>query len=307
MQTILGSGGGAGTEITRELSNYTKDIRVVSRNPQKINETDQLIKADLTDPTQLDKAVEGSEIVYVTIAFEYKLKVWQEQWPRFMKNLIESCVRHNAKVVFVDNMYMYDPKYLSDMTEETPVNPVSKKGKVRAEVARMLTDAVEKKNVQAIIARAPDFYGPGVTGSMLYQSVYLNLLENKNPQWLGKLDVIHSFIYSKDIGKSVALLGNTRDAYNQVWHLPTTDQKLTNRHWVELMMNAMNKKKKIQTVSDWTINVLGVFVPILKELKDVGYQFKQDYFFNSSKFNKRFDFTPTTPERGIKETVSLNN
>jgi nucleoside-diphosphate-sugar epimerase len=307
MQTILGAGGGAGTEITRELSHYTKDIRVVSRNPKKVNETDQLLKADLTDPKQLDDAVKGSEIVYVTIAFEYKLKVWKEQWPKFMKNLINSCSRNDSKIVFIDNVYMYDPKYLSNMTEETPINPISEKGKVRAEVVRMLMDAVEKNKVEAIIARAPDFYGPGVIGSMLYQTVYLKLIKNKNPQWLGKLDVTHSFIYSRDIGKSVTLLGNTKDAYNQVWHLPTTDQKLTSRQWIELMMKAMNKQKKIKTMPDWMINMLGIFVPILKELQDVGYQFKQDYFFNSSKFNKRFDFTPTSPEEGMKEIVNERN
>lgn len=303
MQTILGAGGGAGTEITRELSNYTKDIRVVSRNPKKVNETDQLMKADLTDPAQLDKAVEGSEIVYVTIAFPYSIKVWRELWPKFMRNLIETCSKHKSKIVFVDNVYMYDPKYLSDMTEETPTNPISEKGKVRAEVARMLMDAVEKNKVEAIIARAPDFYGPGVIGSMLYQTVYLKLINNKNPQWLGKLDVIHNFIYSKDIGKAVALIGNTPDAYNQVWHLPTTDKKLTNRQWIELMMNAMSKQKKIQTMPEWMISLVGIFMPILKELQDVGYQFKQDYFFNSSKFNKRFNFTPISPEDGIREMV----
>lgn len=303
MQTILGAGGGAGTEITRELSNYTKEIRVVSRNPKKVNETDQLIKADLTDSKQLDEAVKGSDIVYVTIAFEYKLKVWKEQWPLFMKNLINSCSGHNSKIVFVDNVYMYDPRYLSNMTEETPMNPVSEKGKVREKVAEMLMDAVEKNKVEAIIARAPDFYGPGVLGSMLYQTVYLKLIKDKNPQWLGKLDVIHSFIYSKDIGKAVALLGNTPDAYNQVWHLPTTDQKLTNQQWIELMMKAMNKQKIIQAMPDWMISALGIFVPILKELNDVGYQFRQDYFFNSSKFNKRFNYTPISPEAGIKEMV----
>ena len=305
MQTILGAGGGAGTEITRELSNYTKEIRVVSRNPKKVNDIDQLFKADLTDPKQLDEAVKGSDVVYVTIAFQYNIKVWRELWPKFMKNLIEACSKHKTKIVFVDNVYMYDPKYLSEMTEETPINPVAEKGKVRAEVARMLMDAVEKNKVEAIIARAPDFYGPGVTGSMLYQSVYLNLLKNKNPQWLGRLEVIHSFIYSKDIGKSVALLGNTRDAYNQVWHLPTTDQKLRNRQWIELMMKAMNKQKNIQTMPDWMISISGIFVPILKELQDVGYQFKQNYFFNSSKFNKRFNFTPTTPDRGVGEIINL--
>lgn len=305
MQTILGAGGGAGTEITRELSNYTKEIRVVSRNPKKVNEIDQLMRADLTDPNQLDEAVKGSEVVYITIAFEYKLKVWKELWPMFMKNLVDSCSRHKSQIVFVDNMYMYDPKYLSDMTEETPINPVSEKGKVRAEVAGILMGAVEKNKVEAIIARAPDFYGPGVIGSMLYQTVYLKLLKDKNPQWLGKLDVIHSFIYSKDIGKAVALLGNTPNAFNQVWHLPTTNNKLTNRQWIELMMNAMNKQKKIQTMPEWMIGALGLFVPILKELQDVGYQFKQDYFFNSSKFNKRFNFTPTSPEGGIRETVDF--
>jgi nucleoside-diphosphate-sugar epimerase len=304
MQTILGAGGGAGTEITKQLFNYTKDIRLVSRNPKKVNETDQLMKADLTDPAQLDKAVEGSEIVYVTIAFPYNAKVWRQLWPTFMKSLIEVCSKHKTKIVFVDNVYLYDPKYLSDMTEETPINPVSEKGKVRAEVAKMLMNAVEKNKIEAIIARAPDFYGPGIIGSMLYQTVYQNLIKDKNPQWLGKLDVIHNFIYSKDIGKSVALLGNTRDAFNQVWHLPTTDKKLTNRQWIELMMKAMNKQMKIQTMPDWLINILGIFIPILKELQDVGYQFKQDYFFNSNKFNKRFNFTPASPEEGIREMVS---
>lgn len=303
MQAILGAGGGAGTEITRELSNYTKDIRVVSRNPKKVNETDQLMKADLTDPKQLDEAVKGSEIVYVTIAFPYSIKVWRELWPKFMKNLIDTCTKYKTKIVFVDNMYMYDPKYLSDMTEETPINPTSEKGKVRAEIANMLMNAVEKNKVEAIIARAPDFYGPNIIGSFLYQSVYLNLKKNKSPQWIGKLDVIHSYIFSKDIGKSVALLGNTPEAYNQVWHLPTTDKKLTNRQWIELMMNAMNKQKKIQTLPDWMVSLLGVFIPILKELQDVGYQLKQDYFFNSSKFNKRFNYSPISPEDGIRKMV----
>jgi len=259
----------------------------------------------LTDPKQLDEAVKGSDVVYVTIAFQYNIKVWRELWPKFMKNLIEACSKHKTKIVFVDNVYMYDPKYLSEMTEETPINPVAEKGKVRAEIATMLMDAMEKNKVEAIIARAPDFYGPGVTGSMLYQSVYLNLLKNKNPQWLGKLDVTHSFIYSKDIGKAVTLLGNTPGAFNQIWHLPTTDEKLTNRQWIELMMKAMNKQKKIQTMPDWMISLVGIFMPILKELQDVGYQFKQDYFFNSDKFNKRFNFTPTSPEMGIKETTNF--
>jgi len=303
MQTILGSGGDAGTQLAKQLINYTKDIRIVSRNPKKVNESDKLMKADLSNPELLEEAVNGSEIVYVTIGFEYKTKVWKEKWPKFMINLIESCKRHNSKIVFVDNIYMYDPDYLGNMTEETPIKPVSEKSRIRAEIFRILMTAFERKEVTALVARGADFYGPNVQGSLLTQSVYNNLLKNKNPQWIGKIDVLHSFTYSKDIGKSLAILGNTPEAYNQVWHLPTTDEKLTSRQWIELMMKEMNVQKKIRTIPTSMLGIIGLFVPILKELKDVSYQLDRDYFFNSSKFNKRFGFKPISSEEGIKEMI----
>jgi nucleoside-diphosphate-sugar epimerase len=246
-------------------------------------------------------------VVYATIAFDYKTSVWKAKWPSFMSNLIQSCIKHKAKIVFVDNMYMYDPGYLSNMTEETPINPVSEKGKIRAEIFRMLMSAVERKDVTALVARGADFYGPAVEKSVMTQAVYNNLLKDKNPQWLGKLDVIHNFTYSKDMGKALALLGNTEDAYNQVWHLPTTEQKLTSRQWIELMMKAMNKEKKIVSIPTSMMGFLGIFIPIIKELKDISYQLDRDYFFNSSKFNKRFNFTPTYPEIAIKEMLNWNN
>ncbi len=304
MQTILGAGGTTGIELAKQLINYTKDIRLVSRNPKKVNESDQLISADLSNPLKLDEAVKGSEIVYVCIAFDYKTAVWKESWPKFMKNLIQSCQKHSAKIVFVDNMYMYDANHLSNMIEETRINPVSEKGKIRAEIFQMLMTAVERKEVTALVARSADFYGPQVKNSALTISVYNNLLKDKSPQWLGKLDVVHNFTYSRDIGNALALLGNTPDAFNQVWHLPTYEGKLTSREWIELFMKAMNKQKKIQAVPIWAMGLLGVFIPVIKELKDVSYQLDRDYFFNSSKFNKRFNFIPTSPEEAVKEIVN---
>lgn len=306
MQTILGAGGSAGIELAKQLKNYTDNIRLVNRNPQKVNNIDRLMKADLSDPASLDEAVKRSEVVYVTIAFEYKTSVWKEKWPMFMSNLIQSCNKHNAKIVFVDNMYMYDVDHLSNMTEETPIKPISEKGKVRAEIFNMLMIAVERKEITALVARGADFYGPKVKGSYLTQTVMNNLLKDKNPQWLGKLDVIHSFTYSKDIGKALALLGNAPDAFNQVWHLPTYEGKLTSRQWIELFLKEMNMKKKIQSVPVWAMSLIGLFIPIIKELKDISYQLDRDYYFNSNKFNRRFNFTPTSPEEGVRKIVNAS-
>jgi len=37
MQVILGAGGTIGKDLAKELINYTPKVRLVSRNPQKIN------------------------------------------------------------------------------------------------------------------------------------------------------------------------------------------------------------------------------------------------------------------------------
>ena len=157
MQTILGAGGAIGVELAKALPEYTSEIRLVSRNPEKVNKTDKLFPADLTDPQQVDKAVKGSEIVYVTVGFPYDIKVWRRVWVPFIQSVIDACKKHNAKLVFFDNVYMYDPTYMGNMTEDTPYRPVSKKGEIRKEVAEAIMKAVDEGSLTALIARSADF------------------------------------------------------------------------------------------------------------------------------------------------------
>ncbi|MDA0713870.1 MAG: NAD(P)H-binding protein [Bacteroidetes bacterium] len=119
MQTILGSGGAIGRELAKALTDFTKDIRLVSRKPVKVNPDDHLHPADLTDAAAVRRAVEGSEVVYVTVGFPYSKKVWKETWPPFIKSVIDACKAEGCKLVFFDNIYMYDPDHLDGMTEET--------------------------------------------------------------------------------------------------------------------------------------------------------------------------------------------
>src|ERR1019366_3675310 len=100
MQTILGAGGAIGVELAKVLPAYTNDIRLVSRNPKKINPTDTLFPADVTNRIQVFKAVEGSEIVYLTVGLDYSAKVWKQNWPPLMQNVVEACLHHNPRLVF---------------------------------------------------------------------------------------------------------------------------------------------------------------------------------------------------------------
>lgn len=303
VQTILGSGGGIGIPLARELKNYTDDIRLVSRNPKKVNDTDQLFPADVNDLNQVDKAIAGSEIVYVTIGFEYNLKVWEKTWPAFMKQVIDSCIRHNAKMVFFDNMYMYDRSAIPFMTETAPVNPPSKKGRVRKHLREMILNEVEKGKLNALIARSADFYGPDNKNSVLKIMVIDNLMKGKKAQSFGSPDKIHTFTYTPDAAKATAVLGNTPDAYGQEWHVPTTKQKLTTRQWIEIIAREMNTEAKIQEVPVFMIKLLGIFIPVMREFPEMLYQYEQDYIFDSSKFEKRFGINATPPEEGIRKLI----
>lgn len=303
MQTILGAGGAIGTGLAKELTEYTNQIRLVGRNPEKVNETDELFSCDLTDIKNLFKAVEGSQVVYLTAGFPYKTKVWQKIWPLVMKNVIDACKQHNAKLVFIDNIYMYDPAGLSFMTEDTPVNPCSKKGKVREQIARMLLDEVKAGNLQALIARSADFYGPGIKNSVLLETVFKNLLKGKKANWFCSVDKKHSFTYTPDAAKATAILGNDDKACNQVWHLPTAGNPLTGKEWIEAFATEMNVSPKYMVAGKTIIQILGLFNSMMKEFVEMLYQYDRDYVFDSSKFEKAYNFKPTSYIDGVKNVV----
>ena len=303
MQTILGSGGSIGTELARSLLDYTPEIRLVSRKPTKVNVTDQLMAADITDKDQLYKAVDGSEVVYITVGFPYHLKSWTEKWPPFMDNVIEACKANDSKLVFFDNIYMYDENYLDGMNEDTPVNPSSKKGKVRAHIAGRITDEIQSGSLRALIARAADFYGPSIRNSVLIETVFLPLSKGKKATWLGRDNVKHSYTYTPDAGKATAILGNSDDAYGEVWHLPTAAHPMNGKEWVEKVAHQFKTEPKYRVVSKNMVRIAGLFNSVLKESVEMMYQFDRPYEFDSSKFEKTFNFSPTPYDTGIKHII----
>jgi nucleoside-diphosphate-sugar epimerase len=303
MQTILGANGTIGSVLAKELRHYTDKIRLVSRNPKRVNESDELYPADLSQPGTVDKVVEGSEVVYLVVGFDYKLNVWEDKWPKLMRATIDACIKHKARLVFFDNVYMYDISAIPHMTEESRINPPSKKGAVRNQISQMLLDEVKSGRLLALIARSADFYGPGNEKSFVTEMVYKNLKKGKTPNWLIDADKKHSFTYTHDAAKATALLGNTDDAYNQVWHLPTDKNTLTGKEFVNLFATEMHAKGKVSVMHMWLIKVLGIFIPIMKEMPEMMYQYDRDYFFDSSKFEKRFNFRTTTYQEGVKNSV----
>src|SRR5450631_2416467 len=176
MITILGAGGPISNELVKLLAARNRPFRLVGRRPRATPGATETIAADLTDKEQTVRAVAGSNVVYLLVGLKYDHKVWQEMWPRVMSNTIEACKRAGAKLVFFDNVYMYG-KVGGPMTEETPFNPCSKKGEIRAQIASALLNEIQAGNLHAMIARSADFYGPQARKSAANVLVFRKLAE----------------------------------------------------------------------------------------------------------------------------------
>ncbi|WP_299319888.1 NAD-dependent epimerase/dehydratase family protein [uncultured Maribacter sp.] len=302
MQTILGANGQIAIELAKELKkNYTSNIRLVSRNPKKVNDTDTLFSANLLDKQKTEEAVKGSEIVYITVGLPMNTKMWVDQFPIMMRNVIDACKKHHTKLVFFDNTYMYAQNE-TPLTEESKFAPVGQKGKVRAEITTMLLQEINSSNLEAVICRAPEFYGPGKTQSITNAIIFENIKQGKQLKVFISDATLRTLIWTPDASKAMALIGNTPDTYNQTWHLPCDDSRLTYKQFIALISDIYGKSFTYSVVPKIAFKIGGVFKTQIKELQELLPRYKSDNIFVSTKFKNRFpDFSVTTYQEGIEQ------
>jgi len=302
LHTILGAGGAVSNQLLPVLQQNNEQIRLVSRKPKGTAKAES-IAADITNYEQTLNAIKGSDIVYLLIGLKYDIRVWKDSWPKIMTNVINACKATGSKLIFFDNVYMYG-KVDDVMTEETPFNPSSKKGEIRAGIATQLLNEMKAGNIQAMIARAADFYGPvGFNTSVPNMLVFLNLKKGKRAQWLVNAKVPHSFTYVPDAAQALYMLANKDDAFGQTWHMPTANDALTGEEFIREAAIDMQTIDNYSVISKWMMQLVGLFNRNIKESVEMAYQNEFPYLFDSSKFNKAFSFEPISYHNGIRETA----
>lgn len=303
MQTVLGSNGQIGQELAKEIYNhYTKNIRLVGRKPKKIHDTDELVAADLMNYEDTYQAVKGSEIVYFTVGLPANSEMWENRFPVIMRNVIKACQETKAKLAFFDNTYMYE-KNDSIQIENSPFVPKGRKSKVRADIVEMLLSAMKEQSIDAVIGRAPEFYGPGLTQSIT-NSLVFNRVKNDKRAFVPINDsVLRTLIWTPDASRALVLLGNTPDAYGETWHLPT-DDSITYKEIMSKAEKVLDRKINYTIVPMLLFKIGSLFNQQVKELTELLPRYKYDNVFKSNKFKESFpDFKVTTYEEGIRNIL----
>ncbi len=289
-------------ELSAALAHGGHPVRQVSRNPRAVNPRDELRAADLLDAQATADAVAGSAVVYLLAGLPYDTAVWQAQWPRVMQNAIDACARHGARLVFFDNVYAYGA-VRGEMTEQTQFNPCSRKGEVRAAIATTLLDAAKRGDVQALIARSADFYGPGAANSLLHAVLFERLRTGRAPQWLGNPAAWHSFTYTPDAGRTLALLGRSNDAWGQTWHMPTSSEPMSGEKVTRLACEWAHQPYRLSVMPRWMMKPLSWCIPAIRENRELMYQLERDYRFSSRKIESALGLQATPYRKGLGTTL----
>lgn len=308
MQTILGANGIIGEELAKELRDkYTRKIKLVGRNPQKTHVDDLLFKADLLDAESVNKALENTSIAYLTVGLAYDSEIWLRDWVRIMENVIAGCKQNNCKLVYFDNTYAY-PQDSKIQTEETPLQSQGKKGRGKKLAAELLLKAIDSQEIEAVICRAPEFYGPGKTKGLTNSLIFENLKKDKKPKVFLKDNVLRTLIFTPDASKAMALIGNTSSAYGQTWHLPCDDKRLTYKQFIGEIGNQLGRNIKYEVLSWWVLKIDSFFDKNLKETQELLPRYAIDNIFESTKFRDNFpNFNVTSYQEGIRIIIDDYN
>jgi nucleoside-diphosphate-sugar epimerase len=220
-----------------------------------------------------------------------------------LEHTIAGASAAGARLVYADNCYMYAPTS-QPMTEDLPAAPVTRKGRVRQQLAETLLAAHAQGRVRAAIGRATDFYGPGVVTSTMGERFFTALVAGKRVAWLGSLDQAHAMTYVDDFALVLVTLGTHAEALGRVWHVPTAEPPLTGRGYIALAAEEAGVAARPLAVPASMVRLLGLFDPVLRELGELLYEFNAPYLIDASTYLGAFGGTPTPHREGLQRTVA---
>jgi nucleoside-diphosphate-sugar epimerase len=248
---------------------------------------------DVLDRASVVGAVAGARQIVVAIGFPYVGEVWREAWPLAMQKLLAAAAASGARMVFVDNLYMYGPQH-EPLREDMPLTEFGVKPAVRAQITRLWMAASAAGRVRVAALRAPDFYGPGVGLSHLGDLGFGAIAKGKRAVLIAPPDTPHDFAYVPDIARAVTtLLDAPDDAFGQAWHMPSAPIR-TPRQILELGARALGTTARISSLPQWILPAIGTVSPMMREMSEMRFLWDRPYRVDARKFTSRFwsDVTP---------------
>ena len=300
--TIFGYGPVGRATAARLIAEGREVIVAQRKAPVDLPKGATFAPADALDRDAVVNAIRGSEQFVVAIGFPYSGILWRDVWPKAIANFVAACKATGARMVFVDDLYMYGPQ-TAPLTETMPLTDKGWKPAARSAVTRIWMTAAAAGEARVAALRAPDFYGPGGGNSFLGDTSIGKLAQGKPAVFIGSPDVLHDYAYVPDIARAATTLLSASDsAFGQAWHMPCAPTRTT-RDILKIAAEALGVRLRISAMPAWMLGASGMFSPFLRELQEMRFQWDRPYHVDASRFKAAFWSDVTPFETGVPETA----
>jgi nucleoside-diphosphate-sugar epimerase len=304
-QHVIFGTGAVGLATLDALRRRGETARLVNRSgTAPVPDDIEVLGGDASDPAFTTAAAHGAQVVYQTLSPPYHQ--WAELFPALQASVLAAARASGARLVSMENVYMYGRPNGQPLTETRPYAARTKKGTLRARMARELLAAHQAGNVQVVIGRASDYFGPrGGAQSMLGDRVIPAALAGKTATVLGDPDQPHTYTYLPDIGEGLATLGEHPEAPGEVWHLPNDPRTRTTRQLVQVIYRlAGQPKTKLRSTPALLLRALGVTNPTVRELLELQYEFQEPFIVDSTKIATKLAVHATPLDQALAGTLA---
>lgn len=303
LHVVFGAGQ-VGYRLAERLIADGKRVRIVKRSRTELPAGCEVTLGDAANARVCADAAKGAAVVYHCMNPPYSTRIWADLVPRYMDNLIAAAAATSARLVVLDNVYMLGRANGHRLNEDTPMNPSSGKGEIRARAATRLFEAHRRGDVVATSGRASDFYGPGGTQSGVGDFFWPRVLAGKTAYSPFPLGAVHTYHYIPDVATALALLGTAElTAYGRPWMLPCAPAE-TMRQLVARLAQKLGRTIGTAQVPRWVVSTSALFVPLMRELNEMLYQWDEPFIVDDSRFRERFHVLPADVDHAAADTVA---
>ena len=301
MKHVVFGTGPIGTALADLLANRSEEVLAVNRSGSAPTiESVEVVAGDASDPEFTASVAAGAAVVYQSLNPPYTR--WPELFPGLQDSVLQAARKTGAKLVSLENMYGYGPTGGAPLTEDLPLAATGSKGKVRAQMAKDLLDAHAAGDVRATIGRAADYFGPSGLTSHMGERVFYPAIAGKKAQVMGDPDQPHTFSYIPDIAAGLATLGGDHRADGKAWHLANAPT-ITPRQFITKVYEAAGTDGGVSAMPRFMVNVVALFNPDVREIKEVLFEFEEPFVVDSSAYTSTFEESATKLDDAIPATT----
>lgn len=308
---VLGATGGIGGELAGALLRSGWDVRALHRNVAAARQRHSTprditwIEGDVMRSRDVVDAARGAAVIVHAVN-----PPGYRNWGRLVMPMLSSTIAAaragGARVLLPGTVYNYGPDAFPVLREDSPQNPVTRKGAIRVDMEQALREA-SGSGLRTLVVRAGDFFGPAAGNNWFSQGLVKPGRPVGAVTYPGRPGIGHAWAYLPDLAQTMVQLLEREPALApfETFHF--------RGHWdangsemVDSIRRVSGKPAAPVRRFPWPVVTLASpFVTLFREMREMRYLWEEPLQLSNERLVRVLGTEPHTPlDAAVRSTLS---